>query len=158
MTFASRRAPPSVPGRGYDARVKIRAICLAALILVACKEEPAPSPKKEEPVATTPPPAPAPAPAPPADAAPAAAPALPSDPKELAELRKKAILDAKYDVAVTICAAEDTTKMDEQSLLSCVLSACRQNQVEKAQAWGKLLKGPLKTQAKKICLASRVPI
>ena len=135
-----------------------RSLCIAALVLVACKEEPAPSTRKEEPVATKPPATPAPAAAPTPDAAPPPAPALPSDPKELAELRKKAILDARYDVAVTICAAEDVPSIGEQSILSCVLSACRQNDVEKAQAWGKLLKGPLKAQAKKICLASKVPI
>ncbi len=135
-----------------------RSICLAALVLVACKEEPAPSARKEESVATKPPAAPAPAPAPPADAAPPPAPALPTDPKQLAELRKKAILDAQYDLAVTICSAEDVASIGEQSILSCVLSACRLSNVEKAQAWGKLLKGPLKSQAKKICLANKVPI
>jgi hypothetical protein len=138
--------------------VLTRTICLAALVLVACKEDPAPSAKKEERVATQPPAPPAPAATPPPDAAPPPAPALPSDPKELAELRKKAILDARYDVAVTICAAEDVPSIGEQSILSCVLAACRQNDVEKAQAWGKLLKGPLKAQAKKICLANKVPI
>jgi hypothetical protein len=138
--------------------VLTRSLCLVALVLVACKEEPAPSAKKEEPVAVQPPAPPAPPPAPPPDAAPPPAPALPTDPKELAELRKKAILDEKYDVAVTICAAEDVAKIGEQAIMSCVLAACRQSEVEKAQAWGKLLKGPLKSQAKKICLANKVPI
>ena len=106
----------------------------------------------------TPPPAPAPAPAPPPDAAPPPEPALPTDPKELAELRNKAILDGKYDVALKICAAEDMAKAGEQSIMSCVLAACQRSDVDKAQAWGKLLKGPLKAQAKKICLANKVPI
>jgi hypothetical protein len=39
-----------------------------------------------------------------------------------------------------------------------VLAACQRSDVEKAQAWGKVLKGPLKAQAKKICLANKVPI
>ncbi len=149
--------PDAVATPAYAAAVLTRSICLAALLLVACKEEPAPPARTPELVAAKPPAAPAPV-APPADAAPPPAPALPSDPKELAELRKLAILDAKYDLAVTICAAEDVPKIGEQSILSCVLSACRQNDVEKAQAWGKLLKGPLKAQAKKICLSNRVPI
>ena len=144
--------------RAYDAAVPIRSICLAALVLVACKEGPAPSEKKDEQVAIKPPAAPVPAATPPPDAAPPSAPALPSDPKELAELRKLAILDAKYDLAVTICSAEDVPSIGEQSILSCVLSACRQGDYQKAQAWSKLLKGPLKAQAKKICAANKVPI
>jgi hypothetical protein len=143
----------------YDAAVPTRSIALAALavvlVLAACKDEAPPSSKKETPVAATPPPPP-----PPPDAAPPpdAPPALPTDPKALAELRKKAILDAKYDEAVKICAAEDVAKIGDQSILSCILAACRQNDVDHAQAWGKLLNGPLKAQAKKICLANKVPL
>jgi hypothetical protein len=98
------------------------------------------------------------APAPVAKPPPDAAPALPSDPKQLAELRNKAILDNRYDVALTICVAEGVASLDEQSVMACVLAACQRSDVEKAQAWGKLLEGPLKAQAKKICLANKIPI
>lgn len=135
--------------------VLTRTLCLAALLLVACQQDAAPPAKKAEPAAARP--APPPPDAGPPDAAPEAD-AAPTDPKELAELRKKAILDARYDLAVTICAAEDMKSLDEQAVMSCVLAACRQNDVDRAQAWGKLLTGPLKAQAKKICLANKVPI
>jgi hypothetical protein len=133
-------------------------VAVLALVAVACKEE-APAPAKE-----TPPPPPAAAPAPPPAAAPAPPdaapppPALPSDPKELVELRKKAILEGRLDDALKICAAEDVAKIGDQSILSCVLAACAQKDVDHAQTWAKLLNGPLKTQAKKTCLAYKVPI
>src|SRR5688500_7397040 len=130
-----------------------RSICLAALVFIACKEDPAPV-RKEEPVASQPPPVVA---APP-DAAPPPTPALPSDPKQLAEMRNKAILDGQYDQALKICAAEDVPSIGEQAIMACVLAACQRSDVEKAQKWGQLLKGPLKVQAKKICLANKVPI
>jgi hypothetical protein len=138
------------------------AVALGAVALgaVACSQDSGSSSSAAQPPKAAPPAPTPPAAKPPPDATPPpdAAPPLPTDPKTLAELRKLAILDARYDVAVTICTAEDVAKLDEQSLMSCVLSACRQNDLEKAQAWGKLLKGPLKAQAKKICLASKIPI
>jgi hypothetical protein len=132
-----------------------RSLCLAALLLVACKEESAPPAKKAETVATQPP---APPPAPPDAAPPDAAPALPTDPKELAELRNKAVLENRYADAITICAVEDMAKLDEQSVLSCVLAACQKGDYEKAQAWAKQLKGPLLKQAKTVCAANKVPL
>ena len=132
-------------------------VAVLALVAVACKEEAPPPPAKEAP----PPAAAAPAPPPVAPAPPDAAPpppALPTDPKELAELRKKAILEGRLDDALKICAAEEVAKIGDQSILSCVLAACAQKDVDHAQAWAKLLNGPLKTQAKKTCLAYKVPI
>jgi hypothetical protein len=97
-------------------------------------------------------------PAPPDAAPPDAAPALPTDPKELAELRKKAILEGRIEDAIAICAVEDLKSIGEQSVLSCVLSACQRSEVEKAQAWSQHLKGALKANAKKICGANGVPL
>lgn len=140
----------------------IRRFVLAALLLAACKSDSA-APADEDAAAkkapsaaastpTTPTPAPVAAP----DAAPAAEPALPTDPKELEVARKKAILEGKFDVAVKVCAAEDVKSLGEQNILACVLSACRQGDAEKAATWGKLLKGALKTQARKVCAASNI--
>jgi hypothetical protein len=138
--------------------VLTRTIAIAAALaftLVACKKEEAAAP----PAATAPPDAAAPKASPP-DAAPPpdATPALPTDPKELAELRNKAILDGRYDVALTICNAEDVPKIGELDIMACVLAACQRSDVEKAQAWSKLLKGEAKKQCKKICAANKVPL
>jgi hypothetical protein len=138
-----------------------RTFALVALFalasLAACKDEPAPSAAKEPaaPVAEAPKAAP---PPPPVDAAPPDA-ALPTDPKELAEARNKAIMDGRYDQAVVLCAAEDMAKIGEQSVLGCVLAACQRNDVDRAQAWAKGLKtAGLKKQAKKTCAEAKIPL
>jgi hypothetical protein len=153
-TESTRRARAAA----YDAAVLTRTIAIAAalaLVLVACKkEEPTAPPAAKDQPADAAPKATPPDAAPPPDATPA----LPTDPKELAELRNKAILDGRYDIALTICNAEDVPKIGELDIMSCVLAACQRSDVEKAQAWSKLLKGEAKKQSKKICAANKVPI
>jgi len=134
-------------------------ISIAILLTVACKSdekaaggaEPAVPAAQEVPEAE-----PAPAAAEPEPAA--AEPELPTDPKELELARKTAILEGRTADALKLCGAEDVSAMDEQAVLSCVLSACRENDREKAREWGGLLKGPLKKQARDVCKASNVAI
>lgn len=137
------------------------ALFVTALSLACCKSGDHAASSNPPPAATPAPASAAPAPASaPATAtpAPAAEPALPTDPKELETARKKAILAGKYDLALKICAAEDVKSIGDQAILSCVLSACRQSDQARAAAWGKLLSGALKTEARKVCAASNVMI
>jgi len=50
----------------------------------------------------------------------------------------------------------DITKKDEQSVLGCVLSACRLNDVDKARQWSKSLGSALGKEARKVCQANKV--
>jgi hypothetical protein len=164
----SARRSTEISGAGaparlaYDAAVPtIRALLAATLILAgSCSSEPPAEPSAPpRPAATTPPPVAteAPPPAVAIDAAPAEAP-LPGTAKELELARKTAILESRYADAVRLCAAEDMAAIGEQGVMSCVLSACRQSDGEKAAAWGKRLGGQLKAQARKVCAASGVPL
>lgn len=133
-----------------------------SLALASCKDSAAP---KEKPKAKEPSAAPAaaePAPskteeAPAAAEVPAEEP-LPTSPEELELARKTAILEGRYEDVVRFCSAEDLGAKDEQAVLSCVLSACRLSDVEKAQTWAKSLTGNLKKQARDVCKASNVPL
>jgi hypothetical protein len=148
-----------------------RTILLSAIAFVAvsCKSDDGPKAKKKsasesseavdkkepKPANLAPEPEPEPEAA---KAEPEPEPELPTDPKELELARKTAILEGRYDDALKICAAEDQEKIGEQGVLACVLSACRQNDGDKAREWSKHLQGALKKQARDVCKTSNIPI
>lgn len=136
---------------------------MVALILVpvlfGCEEEfkPPPSPEGEvKKPASQPTPAPpstvsAPVKEEPPDAAPE-----PTTEKEIDLARNTAILDGRYEDALRYCNMGDITKKDEQSILGCVLTACRLSNVDSARQWSKSLGSALAKEARKVCLANKV--
>lgn len=145
-----------------------RCIPLILLVAVSCKSgdkkpspepatEPASQPPAAQPAPAEPPPT---APADPAAAAPAAP--EPTTPEEIDAARKNAMLAGKDADVIKYCEMAgikglgEGGKGDGQSQLGCALAACRLNQPDKAKAWAKGLPKPLKEQANKICLASKV--
>jgi hypothetical protein len=99
------------------------------------KEEPKTQPKEEEP------------PTPAED---------PTTPEEIAKARNIAILDNRIDDALRLCGKEDLTKVDDQGVLGCVLTACRKKDSETASKWAGNLEGPLLKEARKVCASNGV--
>jgi hypothetical protein len=144
-------------------------LVLCSLFAISCKsggDKPRSEPETEP---SSPPPAtsqPATAPTtPPAQTQPAptepAAPE-PTTPEEIDAARKNAMLAGKDADVIKYCEMQgikglgEGGKGDGQAQLGCALAACRLNQADKAKAWAKGLPKPLKEQANKICLASKV--
>ena len=141
-----------------------RIMALAAILTLGsstgCEEEfkPPPSEKKETKAAAT---KPAPTPSPPPSEEKPAEPAKekppePTTPKEIEVARNTAILDGRFEDAMRYCGMEDLSGKDEQSILGCVLSACRLNDPDKAKQWSKHLSGALLKEARKVCSSNKV--
>ena len=130
-------------------------VLVFAVVVLGCssKSDEA-KPRKAKPKKTQPVAEPEPPPPPPADAEPALT------PEEVETARRQAMLDGRDRDVIKYCemAGIEAGKSDEQALLGCTLSACRVKETAKAQAWSKSLSRPMLKQAKRIYMASSVPL
>ena len=111
---------------------------------------------KEEAKPATPTPA-----EPPPEAKPADKPAEPepTTPAEIDHARNQAMIDGRDKDVLKYC---DMGKVDDKSspqvLLGCTLAACRLKDEATAKKYGEPIKGPLRDQAKKVCLTNQIGI
>lgn len=148
-------------------------LAIAVLALAACgksgeeqaKEDNARDQAKAEAQKAAEPPPPPPT-AKPADTAGSADTAKPSDkppepepttPAEIEHARNQAMIDGKDKDVLKYC---EMGKLDDksnpQALLGCTLAACRIKDEATAKKYGTPIKGPLKDQAKKVCLQYQI--
>ncbi len=131
-------------------------VLVFAVVVLGCssKSDESKAPRKAKPKPAQPVAAPEPPPPPPADAEPALT------PEEVETARRQAMLDGRDRDVIKYCemAGIEAGKSDEQALLGCTLAACRVQEKEKAQAWSTSLSRPMMKQAKRICMASSVPL
>jgi len=141
---------------------------MALVLLAACgksgeeqaKEDNAREAAKVAAQAPTEEPKPAtPAPPPPAETKPAEKPPEPepTTPAEIDKARNQAMIDGRDKDVLKYC---DMGKLDDksnpQALLGCTLAACRLKDEATAKKYGSPIKGPLRDQAKKVCLANQI--
>jgi hypothetical protein len=111
---------------------------------------------KDEPKPATPTPA-----APPPEAKPAEKPPEPepTTPAEIDKARNQAMIDGRDKDVLKYC---EMGKVDDKSspqvLLGCTLAACRLKDEATAKKYGEPIKGPLRDQAKKVCLTNQIGI
>jgi len=116
----------------------------------AAKQEEAAAAKKE----ATPTP-------PPTEAKPAEKPPEPepTTPAEIEHARNQAMIDGRDKDVLKYC---EMSKLDDksnpQALLGCTLAACRLKDEATARKYGTPIKGPLKDQAKKVCIQNQIGI
>ncbi|HSN28642.1 MAG TPA: hypothetical protein VLT45_20290 [Kofleriaceae bacterium] len=81
----------------------------------------------------------------------------PTTPAEIDHARNQAMIDGRDKDVLKYC---EMGKLDEksnpQALLGCTLAACRLTDEATARKYGTPITGPLKDQAKKVCLANQV--
>jgi hypothetical protein len=149
----------------------MKRMLMAVLLVVACgksgeeqaKEDNAREAAKEaakqqeaapKPEATTPTPVPT-------ETKPAEKPAEPepTTPEEIEHARNQAMIDGRDKDVLKYC---EMSKLDDksnpQALLGCTLAACRLKDETTARRYAAPIKGPLRDQAKKVCLANQVGI
>jgi hypothetical protein len=106
---------------------------------------------KEEPKPATPPP---PVASKPADKPPEPEPTTPA---EIEHARNQAMIDGRDKDVLKYC---EMGKLDDksnpQALLGCTLAACRLKDEATAHKYGAPIKGPLRDQAKKVCIANQI--
>jgi hypothetical protein len=83
----------------------------------------------------------------------------PTTPEEIEHARNQAMIDGRDKDVLKYC---EMSKLDDksnpQALLGCTLAACRLKDEETARKYAAPIKGPLRDQAKKVCLANQVGI
>lgn len=81
----------------------------------------------------------------------------PTTPAEIDHARNQAMIDGRDKDVLKYC---EMGKLDDksnpQALLGCTLAACRLKDEATARKYGTPITGPLKDQAKKVCLANQV--
>jgi hypothetical protein len=81
----------------------------------------------------------------------------PTTPAEIEHARNQAMIDGKDKDVLKYC---EMGKLDDksnpQALLGCTLAACRLKDEATARKYGNPIKGPLKDQAKKVCVQSQI--
>jgi hypothetical protein len=81
----------------------------------------------------------------------------PTTPAEIDHARNQAMIDGKDKDVLKYC---EMGKLDDksnpQALLGCTLAACRLKDEATARKYGNPIKGPLKDQAKKVCVQSQI--
>lgn len=98
---------------------------------------------------------------PPSEAKPAEKPPEPepTTPAEIDKARNQAMIDGRDKDVLKYC---EMGKLDDksnpQALLGCTLAACRLKDEATAKKYGTPIKGPLRDQAKKVCLANQIGI
>ena len=148
----------------------MKRMLMAVLLAVACgksgeeqaKEDNARQAAKEaaKQAETAPKPETAPTPTP-TETKPAEKPAEPepTTPAEIEHARNQAMIDGRDKDVLKYC---EMSKLDDksnpQALLGCTLAACRLKDEETARKYSAPIKGPLRDQAKKVCLANQVGI
>lgn len=83
----------------------------------------------------------------------------PTTPAEIDHARNQAMIDGRDKDVLKYC---ELGKVDDKSspqvLLGCTLAACRLKDEATARTYGAPIKGPLREQAKKVCLANQIGI
>jgi hypothetical protein len=83
----------------------------------------------------------------------------PTTPEEIEHARNQAMIDGRDKDVLKYC---EMSKLDDksnpQALLGCTLAACRIKDEATARKYAAPIKGPLRDQAKKVCLANQVGI
>jgi len=83
----------------------------------------------------------------------------PTTPAEIDKARNQAMIDGRDKDVLKYC---EMGKVDDKSspqvLLGCTLAACRLKDEETAKKYGEPIKGPLRDQAKKVCLTNQIGI
>ena len=83
----------------------------------------------------------------------------PTTPAEIDHARNQAMIDGRDKDVLKYC---EMGKLDDksnpQALLGCTLAACRLKDEATAKKYGTPIKGPLRDQAKKVCLANQIGI
>jgi hypothetical protein len=83
----------------------------------------------------------------------------PTTPAEIDHARNQAMIDGKDKDVLKYC---EMGKLDDksnpQALLGCTLAACRIKDEATAKKYGTPIKGPLKDQAKKVCLLNQIAL
>ena len=146
----------------------MKRMLMAVLLVVACgksgeeqaKEDNAREAAKEAakqaeaPVKKETAPTPAPAETKPADKPPEPEPTTPA---EIEHARNQAMIDGRDKDVLKYC---EMSKLDDksnpQALLGCTLAACRIKDEATARKYGTPIKGPLKDQAKKVCIQNQI--
>jgi hypothetical protein len=81
----------------------------------------------------------------------------PTTPAEIEHARNQAMIDGRDKDVLKYC---EMGKLDDksnpQALLGCTLAACRIKDEATARKYGTPIKGPLKDQAKKVCLQNQI--
>jgi hypothetical protein len=148
----------------------MKRMLMAVLLVVACgksgeeqaKEDNAREAAKEAAKQAEVAPKPETAPTPvPTETKPAEKPAEPepTTPEEIEHARNQAMIDGRDKDVLKYC---EMSKLDDksnpQALLGCTLAACRLKDEATARTYAAPIKGPLRDQAKKVCLANQVGI
>jgi hypothetical protein len=83
----------------------------------------------------------------------------PTTPAEIEHARNQAMIDGRDKDVLKYC---EMGKLDDksspQALLGCTLAACRIKDEATARKYGTPIKGPLKDQAKKVCIQSQIAL
>ncbi len=83
----------------------------------------------------------------------------PTTPAEIEHARNQAMIDGRDKDVLKYC---EMGKLDDksnpQALLGCTLAACRLKDEDTAKKYAAPIKGPLRDQAKKVCLANQIGI
>jgi hypothetical protein len=83
----------------------------------------------------------------------------PTTPAEIEHARNQAMIDGRDKDVLKYC---EMSKLDDksnpQALLGCTLAACRLKDEETARKYAAPIKGPLRDQAKKVCLTNQIGI
>jgi hypothetical protein len=81
----------------------------------------------------------------------------PTTPAEIEHARNQAMIDGRDKDVLKYC---EMGKLDDksnpQALLGCTLAACRLKDEATARKYGAPIKGPLKDQAKKVCIQNQI--
>jgi hypothetical protein len=81
----------------------------------------------------------------------------PTTPAEIEHARNQAMIDGRDKDVLKYC---EMGKLDDksnpQALLGCTLAACRLKDETTAHKYGNPIKGPLKDQAKKVCIQNQI--
>ena len=81
----------------------------------------------------------------------------PTTPAEIDHARNQAMIDGRDKDVLKYC---EMGKLDDksnpQALLGCTLAACRLKDEATAHKYGNPIKGPLKDQAKKVCIQNQI--
>jgi len=81
----------------------------------------------------------------------------PTTPAEIDHARNQAMIDGRDKDVLKYCEmGKLDDKSSQQALLGCTLAACRLKDEATARKYGTPITGPLKDQAKKVCLANQV--
>jgi len=83
----------------------------------------------------------------------------PTTPAEIDHARNQAMIDGRDKDVLKYC---EMGKVDDKSspqvLLGCTLAACRLKDEATAKKYGEPIKGPLRDQAKKVCITNQIGI